>query len=101
MSNEVLAAVVVPIVVAVALAVWIIAVYRADNNPEYGRSRRGAQPWREVSGGSFRGRGGRQVMPLPNTEPDERDAARSDQDASTHYMDTDYVDFAERGQRRR
>jgi hypothetical protein len=69
MSNTVLAEIFVPIVVAVALAVWITMVYRADKNPGYSRSRRGSKPRREVTGGSFRGAGGRQLMPLPDRAP--------------------------------
>jgi hypothetical protein len=68
MSNTVLAEIIVPIVVAVVLAVWITMVMRADKHPESG-SRRGSRPRREVIGGSFRGTGGRQVMPLPGQEP--------------------------------
>jgi hypothetical protein len=96
MSNTALAEIIIPIVVGIALAAWIVAVYRADKNPEYGRSGAASHPRREVVGGSFRGRGGRQVMPLPNTEPDEHNAAAGDLD-----VNADYVDFAERGDRGR
>jgi hypothetical protein len=73
MSNAVLTAIVVPIVVAVALAAWIVAVYRADKNPFFSRTPRGSKPRREVIGGSFRGTGGRQLMPLPGEEPAGRE----------------------------
>jgi hypothetical protein len=96
MSNTALAEIIIPIVVGIALAAWIVAIYRADKSPRFNGSRRGSQPRREVAGGSFRGSGGRQLMPLPNTEPDERNAAPRDLDGNT-----DYVDFAERGERAR
>jgi len=71
MSNTVLAEIFVPIVVAIALAAWIIMVYRADKHPETAGSRRGSRPRRQVTGGSFRGAGGRQLMPLPGQTPAE------------------------------
>jgi hypothetical protein len=76
MSNTALAAIVVPIIVALSLAAWITMVYRADRHPAYVRSR-GTEPRREVTGGSFRGRGGRQVMPLPGHPPASDDAERA------------------------
>lgn len=78
MSHAALAAVVIPIVVAIALAFWITSVYRAHRHPGNGNSPDAGRR-REVAGGSFRGHGGRQVMPLPNTEPDpELDATEHD-----------------------
>jgi hypothetical protein len=74
MSNADLAAIIVPIVVALALAAWMTMVYRADRHPGFAGSRRDSQPRREVSGGSFRGAGGRQVMPLPGQTPASDDA---------------------------
>lgn len=47
-------------VVAVCLAVWITAVFRAEKHPEPGR--RGAAPRRKITGGVFRG-DPRQQMP--------------------------------------
>jgi hypothetical protein len=73
MSNTVLAEIVVPIVIGVALAAWITMVYRADKHPETAGSRRGSRPRREVIGGSFRGTGGRQLMPLPGQAPAENE----------------------------
>jgi hypothetical protein len=88
MSNTVLAAIIVPIVVAVALAVWITAVYRADKNPRpVGSRSRG--PRREVTGGSFRGTGGRQVMPLPDREP----MTAGDQEIPDETDDADDADW--------
>jgi hypothetical protein len=103
MSNTALAEIIIPIVVGIALAAWIIAIYRADKNPRFSRSGRASQPRREVFGGSFRGRGGRQLMPLPNTEPDERNAAPDERNAAPDDLDAkaDHVDFAERGDRDR
>lgn len=69
MSNIVLAEIFVPVVVAIALTVWITMVYRADKYPTYSGPRRGSKPRREVIGGSFRGHGGRQLMPLPGHPP--------------------------------
>jgi hypothetical protein len=69
MSNTVPVEIVVPIVVGLALAAWIVAVYRADKNPGFSRARRGSRARREVIGGSFRGTGGRQLMPLPGETP--------------------------------
>jgi hypothetical protein len=91
MSNAVLAAIVVPIVVAVALAVWIVMVYRADSHPEYSGSRRGSRPRREVIGGSFRGRGGRQLMPLHGQEPAPHDDAGIPEDGAVA-EDSDYIE---------
>jgi hypothetical protein len=73
MSNSVIVAIVVPIVVAIALAGWIVAVYRADRHPQGGRPERSHRsvPRREVAGGSFRGSGGRQVMPRRDSVPAE------------------------------
>jgi hypothetical protein len=78
MSRTVLVEVITPIVVAIALAAWIIAIYRANRHPAHGKGAEDAQgagdarrprPGREVSGGAFSGHGGRQLMPLPGTEP--------------------------------
>ena len=87
MSNAVLAAIIVPIVVAIALAVWITMVYHAERHPDPARKGRGSARQRQVAGGSFRGRGGRQLMPLPNTEPDpelDRGGAAEDPESETH-----------------
>jgi len=75
MSHAVLTAIVVPLVVAVALAVWITMVYRAERHPGFARSRNSSKQRREVSGGSFRGSGGRQVMPIPGQPPASDDDA--------------------------
>jgi hypothetical protein len=78
MSRSVLVEVITPIVVAIALAAWIIAIYRANRHPRHAHGAedaqgagdaRGPRPVCEVSGGAFLGRGGRQLMSLPNTEP--------------------------------
>ena len=90
MSNAVLAEIFVPIVVAVALAAWITMVYRAEKHPGTAGSRRGSRPRREVTGGSFRGAGGRQLMPLPGQAPAE------DEDQQVR-GDTDYRDAGTEG----
>jgi hypothetical protein len=69
MSHAVLAAIIIPIVALLALAGWLVAVYRADKNPQGGRTGRG--PRRHVAGGQFRSRGGRQLMPRRDETPPE------------------------------
>ncbi len=87
MSKTELAAIIIPVVVAVALAVWITMVYRADKHPGPPTRARGSKPRREVIGGSFRGTGGRQLMPLPNREPGAGAHAEVRDDAD--YADAD------------
>lgn len=69
MSNQVIAEIVIPVVIAVALAIWIVLVVRANRHPRY--ARHSQRPRRQVAGGAFRARGGRQLMPTPGAEPDE------------------------------
>jgi hypothetical protein len=56
-----LAFIIIPVGVAIALVVWIGAVFRAQRSP--GGSGEGDPMGRQVAGGMFRNRGGRQVMP--------------------------------------
>jgi hypothetical protein len=66
MSHSVIATVIIPIVVVVLLACWLILVYRADRHPGHGghpETGERAGPRREVAGGAFRSQGGRQLMP--------------------------------------
>ena len=75
-----LAAVIIPIVVIILLAVWLFMVYRADRHPGQGgqpETGHRAVPRREVAGGAFRSRGGRQVMPGRTETPAE--TARKDE----------------------
>lgn len=60
MSGSLLASVLVPVVVAIALACWIYAIYHADRHRDPGQ---GKMPSRPVIGGAFRATGGRQVTP--------------------------------------
>jgi hypothetical protein len=60
-------------------------VYRADRHPGFAGSRRDSQPRREVTGGSFRGTGGRQVMPLPGQTPASDDAEQVPGAATSYY----------------
>jgi hypothetical protein len=88
MSNTMLAEIVLPVVVAVALVVWISALYRARSRPGYSRRGPDSRPWRQVIRGTLRGSGGRQLMP-PSADdlrelPDTRQLEESG---------TDYVDF--------
>jgi len=69
MSNNVLAAIIVPIVVFLALTLWIVLVVHANRHPR-NRVRAGTQrPRRQIAGGAFRATGGRQVTPNPEAEP--------------------------------
>jgi hypothetical protein len=69
MSHSTLAAIIVPIVALIALAVWIVLVYRADQHP--GTGRRLPRLRREVNGGTFESTGGRQVTPTRDAAPRE------------------------------
>jgi hypothetical protein len=69
MSHSTLAAIIIPVVALVALAVWISLVYRASRHP--GNGRRVPRIRRQVSGGMFEGSGGRQVMPRRDATPPE------------------------------
>jgi len=86
MSHSVLAAVIVPIVVVIVLAIWLLLVYRADRHggegghPETTNPR--AVPRREVAGGAFRSRGGRQVAPRRDETPAEAAADVTEQGAT-------------------
>jgi hypothetical protein len=60
MTTSTLGIVLIVVVVAIGLAVWISAVFRAERHPEPGR--RGAAPRRKITGGIFRG-DPRQQMP--------------------------------------
>jgi hypothetical protein len=71
MSNSVLAAIITPVVAIIALAVWILAVYRAQRNPRNPKAGRRLQPRYEVAGGAFRSEGGRQLMPRRDAVPAE------------------------------
>lgn len=75
MSHSVLAAVIIPIVVIIVLAIWLFLVYWADRHGGEGghpeRANPRAVPRREVAGGAFRSRGGRQVAPRRDETPAE------------------------------
>ena len=68
MSGSTVAIIVVPIVVAVCLAVWLFLVFRADRKPH--GSGRGEAPDRSVTGGVFRG-DPRQWSPRRDATPPE------------------------------
>ena len=73
MTGPVAAAFVIPIVVAIALFGWLIAVLRADTHPSW--KHHSNLPRNEVTGGAFRAlSGGRQLMPLPGGRPAPDDA---------------------------
>jgi hypothetical protein len=60
MTTSALGTVIIVIVVAVALAVWITGVFRAEKHPK--TTGRGSTPRRKITGGIFRG-DPRQQMP--------------------------------------
>ena len=68
MSGSVLAAIVIPVVVGVALAVWITAVMYAARHP--GGQDRDRKPRWDVSGGVFRG-DPRQQIPHRDATPSQ------------------------------
>jgi hypothetical protein len=69
MAASTLAAVFIPVAVAIGLAIWISAVFYARRHPD--SKRRGPRLRTTVSGGSFRASGGRQVMPHRDAVPPE------------------------------
>lgn len=75
MTDSLLAIILIPIVVAVCLAFWIFAVYHADRHPRTGSGDTRDMPQRRVTGGTFRARSGRQVMPsrLAPADADEEE----------------------------
>jgi hypothetical protein len=68
MTGSTIAIVLIPIVVAVALAAWLVMVFRANNHPQV--PDRGDAPDHEVTGGIFQGEG-RQMMPRRDAPPKE------------------------------
>jgi hypothetical protein len=58
------AAIVTPIIAAIALTFWLVMVFRADARPLYKHQYN--RPPGEVAGGSFSAQGGRQLMPRPD-----------------------------------
>lgn len=79
MSGSTLAVILIPVVVAVCLAVWIAMVFRADSNPD--SSGPDGAPDREVTGGIFRG-DPRQLSPRRDAPPAEAASADEDTPAS-------------------
>jgi cytoskeletal protein RodZ len=74
MSHSTLAAVIIPVVVITALAVWLGLVFRAQRHP--GKSK--ADPLKsEVSGGVFESKDGRQVMPHRDATPTKPSSTRT------------------------
>jgi hypothetical protein len=68
MTGSTLAQVLIPIVVAIALFSWLIAVLWADAHPRY--KHQSTLPRYEVTGGAFQSNdGGRQLMPIPGARP--------------------------------
>lgn len=69
MSGSTLAIIIIPVVVVIALAAWVVAVYLAQRRP--GNDKKVAPPATEVSGGAFEVSGGRQVTPRRDATPQE------------------------------
>jgi hypothetical protein len=68
MTGGVTADIVLPIVIAVALASWLSLLFYANAHPSRGRY--SADLPTEVRGGSFQAvEGGRQLMPIPEHRP--------------------------------
>jgi len=80
MTGGVTADIVLPIVIAVALASWLSLLFYANAHP--GRGRHSSDLPTEVRGGSFQAvEGGRQLMPIPEHRPavpGQRPAAASE-----------------------
>jgi hypothetical protein len=66
MTGSTLAVIIIPIVVAVALFVWIMMVFHADRHPTPGQ--RGEAPDRDITGGIFHG-DPRQQSPTRDAPP--------------------------------
>jgi hypothetical protein len=66
MTGSTLAVILIPVVIAVALVVWLVMVFHAKNHPRV--ADRGDAPDREVTGGIFQGEG-RQLMPRRDASP--------------------------------
>lgn len=69
MSGSTLAIIIIPIVVVVSLAAWVVAVYLAQRRP--GNDKKVARTNTAVSGGAFDASGGRQVTPHRDATPPE------------------------------
>jgi hypothetical protein len=68
MHDVVAAAIVTPIIAALAIAFWLVMVFRSDAHPLY--KHREYPPPGDISGGSFTAfEGGRQLMPRPDGRP--------------------------------
>lgn len=93
MSNTELAAIVVPAVIAAAVAVWVFVVRRAGSRPGYTGRLGASRPWHDVISGTFRGPGAIELTPLPERDrwlaPDRREPDIRELEESG----TDYVDF--------
>jgi len=80
MTGGVTADIVLPIVIAVALATWLSLLFYANAHPHRGRYSSDLPT--EVRGGSFQAvEGGRQLMPIPEhrpTLPGQRQPATSE-----------------------
>jgi hypothetical protein len=69
MSGSTLAIIIIPIVIVVSLAAWVVAVYLAQRRP--GNDKKVARTSTAVSGGAFDAPGGRQVTPRRDAVPPE------------------------------
>lgn len=69
MIGSTLSLIIMPIVVVIALTVWIVSVLYADEHP--GKKEQTDHLRNSVSGGAFDADGGRQVMPHRDAVPPE------------------------------
>lgn len=68
MTGGIIADIVLPIVIAIALGTWLGLLFFANRHPHQGRYSKELPT--EVRGGSFHANeGGRQVMPIPDHAP--------------------------------
>lgn len=87
LSNNDLAAIFTPIVVAIALAAWIGAVYYANAHPRH-RPKREIKT--EVAGGAFMAvSGGRQLMPIPSDRWHDIPGQRGATSSETYHVSDD------------
>ena len=69
MTGSTLSLIIMPIVVVIALALWVGSVLYADDHP--GKKEEADHLRNSVSGGAFDAAGGRQVMPHRDAVPPE------------------------------
>ena len=79
MTGSLAAVIVIPIVVALGLTVWLVAIFRARGRPA--AEDQGGEPGQPISGGVFQG-DPRQQMPRRDAPASGSDAPASGSDAN-------------------